>query len=351
MVRFWAGGSIAALGVIVVTVCAPSVFADDSGRLGLSLKAVVSGKELPAIRVKPQALVRSIVVTLTGPNGKVQKLKGKNLKPGKTKDLSFKQAIGTAKYAAEFVVVWGDKSESRFTTAFEATRVGELKLDLRPDDVDIDGRSVSFRITNPAARAEVILLGDRARRLGTFEESYEDAAPGAVLKVAWDAVEEPVRRIDLKVYDLAGFWVGMQITVIPPIEIPHEDVEFESGKAVIRSTEEPKLESALAIVHERMAKYGQLFGLKLYVAGYTDTVGGRQYNAGLSLRRARSIAGWFRKRGLKAAIYYQGFGESVLAKKTPDETPEPANRRAVYVLSSYTPPVSETIPEQAWKKL
>ena len=33
-------------------------------------------------------------------------------------------------------------------------------------------------------------------------------------------------------------------------------------------------------------------------------------------------------------IYFQGFGEEVLAKPTPDETDEPLNRRALYILSA-----------------
>ena len=82
-----------------------------------------------------------------------------------------------------------------------------------------------------------------------------------------------------------------------------------------------------------------------------DTVGDAASNQGLSERRARAIAAWFRQRGFRGAVWYQGFGEGVLAVGTPDETDEPANRRAIYVLAADKPPVSDVLPRQAWKRL
>ncbi|MFW5966579.1 MAG: OmpA family protein, partial [Persicimonas sp.] len=71
----------------------------------------------------------------------------------------------------------------------------------------------------------------------------------------------------------------------------------------------------------------------------------------LSNDRARALARWFREAGLDIPVYYQGFGESVLAVDTPDETEEPKNRRAVYVLGNAQPPTSETFPKSNWKEV
>ena len=103
-------------------------------------------------------------------------------------------------------------------------------------------------------------------------------------------------------------------------------------------------------VKDALAKHGTLLALKFYIAGYTDTVGNAAYNRDLSKRRARSIAAWFRAQGLKIPVYYEGFGESVLAKKTPDETDEPANRRALYILTSQAPS-GAPFPSAKWKRL
>ena len=72
--------------------------------------------------------------------------------------------------------------------------------------------------------------------------------------------------------------------------------------------------------------------VKLFIAGYTDTVGTPADNRKLSLERARAIAAWFRDRGLPLPIEYAGFGEEVLRVKTPDETDNAANRRADYIV-------------------
>ena len=62
-------------------------------------------------------------------------------------------------------------------------------------------------------------------------------------------------------------------------------------------------------------------GITLYIAGHTDTVGSPTHNFKLSQDRARSIASWFRKRGVDPDLV-QGFGETSLAVKTADNIDE-----------------------------
>src|SRR5690606_26372877 len=103
-------------------------------------------------------------------------------------------------------------------------------------------------------------------------------------------------------------------------------------------------------IHDAMVKYKDKgLQMQLYIAGYTDTVGSQTDNLRLSSARAKAIATWFRKKGLTIPLYYQGFGESVLAVKTADETKEALNRRVIYVLGNSRPPVSETLPKSNWK--
>ena len=80
--------------------------------------------------------------------------------------------------------------------------------------------------------------------------------------------------------------------------------------------------------------------VRLFIAGHTDTVGGNDKNRKLSLARAKAIASYFRKKGIKIPIAFAGFGEEVLKVKTADNTDERANRRADYVLgpAGGTPP-------------
>ena len=89
------------------------------------------------------------------------------------------------------------------------------------------------------------------------------------------------------------------------VPIPHEDVNFRTGSSDIDEPETPKLEAAYTKLQEVLAKdaaHGHMHpGITLYIAGHTDTVGTAAHNLKLSQDRARSIASWFRKRGVTAA--------------------------------------------------
>jgi outer membrane protein OmpA-like peptidoglycan-associated protein len=147
-----------------------------------------------------------------------------------------------------------------------------------------------------------------------------------------------------------GFWSELEI--LPwSVEIPHEEVNFESGSDAIPDAEVHKVDDAYAQLLEAVARYGDLVEISLYVAGYTDTVGGPGDNQALSERRARSIASAFRARGFGSPIYYQGFGEDALAVATPDNTDELRNRRALYLLAAQPPLPSSQVPRASWRRL
>ena len=79
--------------------------------------------------------------------------------------------------------------------------------------------------------------------------------------------------------------------------------------------------------------YPTLVGYRFRIEGHTDTVGTRQYNKALSDRRAATVVDYlinnFRvDRGRVQAV---GMGEDDLLIPTPDQTPEPRNRRVLVV--------------------
>ncbi|WP_428406902.1 OmpA family protein [Hyphococcus sp.] len=70
------------------------------------------------------------------------------------------------------------------------------------------------------------------------------------------------------------------------------------------------------------------------VAGNTDTSGSSAYNQALSERRARAVRDGLIANGVAAdRIRLEAFGETNLAKPTPDGVREPLNRRADVVIS------------------
>src|SRR6185503_7621425 len=95
-----------------------------------------------------------------------------------------------------------------------------------------------------------------------------------------------------------------------------------TGSFVVQGSESPKLEDSFKQISEAIDRHGAFATIQLFIAGHTDTVGDAASNRTLSQQRARSIAGWFRKRGVKIPIKYAGFGEDMLAVQTADEVDE-----------------------------
>ena len=128
-------------------------------------------------------------------------------------------------------------------------------------------------------------------------------------------------------------------------------VNFDTGKWDVRPGEQGKLDKSLQLISDAVGKYGHLAEIKLFIAGHTDSVGTPDSNRTLSDNRARAIGQYFRKRGLRIPVLYEGFGEFALKKATGDEMDEPQNRRAEYILSIETPKIENARVEASWSKL
>jgi len=90
---------------------------------------------------------------------------------------------------------------------------------------------------------------------------------------------------------------------------------------------------ARQIVSEAASNSTKVQYTRLEVNGYTDTSGTPQYNQGLSVRRAQSVAAELVKDGVpKSAISIQGFGETHLLVPTGAGVREPQNRRVEIII-------------------
>jgi outer membrane protein OmpA-like peptidoglycan-associated protein len=214
------------------------------------------------------------------------------------------------------------------------------------EDVDLQGRSARATTSRPLREAQARIVGTEGQLLAEVPVDLTDPVRP---HIAWGPTDE-VLNIRIEGTDVHGF--RSELSLSPwSYAIPHDDVVFDSGQDAVLEREAHKLESTWADIERVLGKYGNIVDIELFVAGYTDTVGPAASNQGLSERRARSIAAWFRKRGFKGAIHYQGFGESVLAVGTPDETDEQRNRRALYLLAASTPRTSDALPRADWRRL
>ena len=251
----------------------------------------------------------------------------------------------TGTLAATFL----DGSSGEMPLAFEVDMFAPLGIEVPRDALKLEDNTLSAVLDRAPGQVEVEVYGPRDALIGTGTAPGVGTAAGERLEVQWTGSGEVV-RIHVKGTDEHGFWSA--IDLFPwSYEIPHEDVVFDTNQAVVRPGEAPKLEAAMAEVEKVREKYGPDVPMNLYVAGYTDTVGDKYANQQLSNLRAAAIAAWFRDAGFEGGIYFQGFGESVLAVETPDSTDEARNRRALYVLAAEAPPISADLPAGDWTKL
>lgn len=348
----------AALGIALASRAA---LAGDESRLGVRFQQIVSGDDHPSILLEPREGVVSLKIRLErteaasqgsaagGGSQSAPALSSGALAAGTHKALTVTQPFGTFDYTAHFETKFANGDNSAFDMKFSLTRVDKLKLELAAEDVNLEKRTLSFRINNPAKSATLEVYGKSGAKLAAVAKNLAGTPGGTAIAMSWTDPGEEVLYIELKVTDVAGFWKGMRLSPFT-VNIPHEELEFESGKSDIRPTEEPKLQKTLGLIKDALEKYGKLIDMRLYVAGYTDTVGSKESNRVLSANRARAIAGWYAKNGLRIPIFFQGFGEDALAKPTPDETAEQANRRALYILAGQTPSTTTNLPKANWAR-
>lgn len=221
-----------------------------------------------------------------------------------------------------------------------ANAQAKLRLEIKESDIDLPGRTLHFRLSGGAVSSvDYEVFSPEGVKLHTGHEDFTRSAPGEPLKVTWPDLGKKAEnfRMELKFTAANGGWVTFQIVRFY-IEVPHEEVEFDSGKSDVKADQQNKLDKPLGLLKEAATKYSALMNVSLYVAGHTDTVGAASDNQRLSERRAQAIAQWFIAHGLRGLpIYVRGFGEGALAVNTPDNSAEQRNRRAQYIVSSFAP--------------
>ncbi len=216
--------------------------------------------------------------------------------------------------------------------ALQTKRSG-LQVSIDRSRVDLAAHKLEVKLSRPCEKVRLKVLGQSGAVLAEIEKPFNGAPAGTVLEVSWTpSSEEAVGRIEVWGHDTTGFFSGVAITPWN-MTVPHEELNFETNSDVIRASEAPKLEASLQLITDAVSKHTDLGPITLYVVGHTDTVGSPESNLVLSRKRARSIAAWFKSRGIKIAIAWEGLGQSALLVKTGDQVDEPRNRRADYILS------------------
>jgi outer membrane protein OmpA-like peptidoglycan-associated protein len=339
-----------ASGALLFALALPAVAKADV--ISVKMVTAVPVGQRPRLTITANQPVDKVEVLLNRDDGKMVDESIGALGAGGSRDVMLDGAVGKHKYSGR--ITWVSKGKpSSNQVSFETSVSGVLSVSLDKSRVDIPHGRLELLVSIPEGKVELrVLSATDGATLVEHEQSFSEHAPQDPLVVKWNplAKDAEVGRIDVRVTDPTGAFQSFSLSPWS-IYIPHEEVTFATDSAAIAPTEAPKLQASLTKIADALAKHKDLGAIKLYIAGHTDTVGATKYNLGLSLRRAQSIAGWFRKNGLGIPIAFEGFGEQALRIATPDNTDEPRNRRADYILSVEEPVLRATDFRPVWKTI
>jgi outer membrane protein OmpA-like peptidoglycan-associated protein len=345
----WAGAQLA----LFLATCFTVLFAAGPARADAFqmefLTKVAEGKN-PAVTLVALADVTQAGMSLTRDDGKKYFFRIGNVSAGAKQTIELDGAPGKHTYEGSVAAkVDGDEDTTplKFTTVVAAP----LKIELDKADVDLERRRIELKLSRAAGHVKLRVLGTGGTVLTEKEQDFSGKPAGTPLLLKWPSLgKAEVVRIEVIAYDSDGFYSG--VAIVPwSVRIPHEQVNFETDSAVIRDSEVPKLEESYTKITDALTRYREITGVKLFIAGHTDTVGTARYNLNLSRRRAQAIATWFRRRGVRLPVFAEGFGESALLVKTADNVDEPRNRRVDYILAVEHPNIKAKGHTAAWKQL
>lgn len=320
-----------------------TALADD---LGFRNNEVLGAKEAPALIITPSRPVALMEVEVSF-GDQTLRFEKQNLPGGKDVRFTLPRDTAITEAVALVRADYPDGSVEGFEIPMRWSYNLPMSVDLSRAVADLSARTLKVKVGSPVQEAEIIAYG--AGKVVLDQRTVTVVGGPGEVEVPWVGDPADVVLLDVTMRG-GGSWAGF--TYSPWfLDIPHEDVLFESDKATIRPEEEWKLNATLEQLHDVVEKYGSMVPVKLYIAGCTDTMGGSDHNRELSRRRAQAIANWLRGHGYDKPIFYHGFGESWLAVPTGDEVDHGANRRAVYMVGANPPPSGSGVPAVSWTPL
>jgi outer membrane protein OmpA-like peptidoglycan-associated protein len=319
--------------ILLATVLAPAARAADALQVQFTTR-VAAGERPKLVLVATQA-VGPIDVALTDEAGKTVSTRVPRLPAGSKHEVPLSGEPGRHRYQGQLTVEGG---EPRPVT-FETVVAPRLEVSIDRARVDLGARRLEARLSRPADKVEIDVAG-LGGEAAHSEQSLRGQPAGATLELRLPELKGEVARIDLRFFDVDGFYTSVALHPWK-LFIPHEEVTFATDSAAIAPAERPKLEASLNLIADALKRAENAGPVKLYIAGHTDTVGTPEHNLKLSRARAAAIAGWFaaafRKANLRLPLLCEGFGELAPAVVTPDQTDEPRNRRVDYILAVEDP--------------
>ena len=319
--------------LLILGLIGTSVGTSDAQPVSYKLAGDVQIGKKPTLEIRAAEKVSDLVLELARDDGKTFTAKHAALAKGAAVSLPIGDgAPGKAAYKGTLSLTIAGQGRWSGELTFETIVRAPIKVTYDADHLDLDKRELQFKLSRPAANAELSVVGEDGKEIGTGKATYDKPDPDQWLAITW--TQAPSTRVmTMKLRVTAADGIVTVVDLVPwSVTIDHEDVTFATDSFVIEPAEEKKLDASLGKIQEVVKRGSKFMKMKLYVAGHTDTVGASAKNTKLSTMRARAIAQYFKSKGITIPIAFAGFGEDVLKVKTADNTDAAANRRADYVI-------------------
>ena len=255
-----------------------------------------------------------VVVTIKGDGKTIKKSLGK-MKSGKRHKITWNQKSGKARYDLE---VTGQGVEAVF--AFEIVKAAspggklqKLKVRSTRDDV-VKRRTATFETSFDLVNYEYKIYDSDGDVIDS-DVITEGVKAGDSFSIKWRAKTE-VFMIFVKGEDAYGRFTEYKL--VPwSVEIPHTEINFDTGKWDIKNDESPKLDEAVAVAfHEldALTRVNEAVGAnltpRLYIVGYTDTVGSAGSNEKLSPLAGQGDRDLLQEQGFLGRDLLRGHGRA-----------------------------------------
>ena len=295
-----------------------------------------------------------VEIVIRGDDGSTIKKKPGNVGAGKDIQVTWTQKSPQVRYEMELT---GEALSGNFTfeiiKAAAKGKVGKLKFMSSREDI-VDRNQAKYETSFALTSYDYKVIDDDGDVIAS--DTVTGGVPaGGTFTVSWKSSAN-VFMVEVRGEDEHGRFVEDR-RVPYAADIPHTEVNFDSGKADIKPGEVPKLDEALAVAFHELDALDRVnqavqanLTPQLYIVGYTDTVGNPGKNQVLSQGRAKAIAKYFYEQGFWAEIYYAGMGERGLRVETDDSVDEVRNRRALYLIAFQKPAGGGQIPG-SWTRL
>ncbi len=303
----------------------------------------------PDLIVTPERPLRElrVVLQMGADPGSAQTFTYRDIAAGQAVVVTWEGTVSASEARAEIRGVFQDGFVSNYVVPMSWTVGASLEIDMDSIEADIETGRLSVEVSGRVDTAELVAYGAYRKELSRQHISV-DSGPGRI-HLDWEGDLKKIVVLDVSLRNETSF-VAFEYSPWY-LEIPHQDVLFETNQSVIPPEEEWKLEESLAELQAVHEMYGEMIEIKLYIGGCTDRVGMANSNRDLSARRARAIGRWFESHGYRTPIYTYGFGETWPAIPTEDGVDEPANRRAIYMVGTRPPAVPPGTPRAQWRPL